>query len=94
MKPNPLIDAVNMYDVIVDSQANLMHAIGGCAVLENWDEALSTELWDLTLDTWAATRTLTPRGRAARMNLIWAEFVAKHRDVPMTALPPQPQVTQ
>jgi hypothetical protein len=89
VKTNPLLDAVRTYDVVIDSQAEMMHFIGGCEALETFDEALSEELWNLTLDAWSGTRTLSPRATQARLNLIWEDFVKAHRPAPPLKVVPE-----
>lgn len=75
---NLLIEAVKIYDQILSMEADIMVAVGGKGALENFDDALHTEVYNLIGDAWNATTKLSDRARRARLNAIWATFVKEH----------------
>ena len=75
---NLLIEAVKTYDQILSMEADIMVAVGGKDALENFDDELHTEVYNLIGDAWNATTKLSDRARRARLNAIWGAFVKKH----------------
>lgn len=76
---NPLIRAVNAYEDSICAGIDMMGEIGGAECLDNFDQELSDAVLKLTRSASEAVRKLSPRAREARLNLLWREFVAKHR---------------
>jgi hypothetical protein len=75
---NPLAAAVEAHKLLDEAHTEMMHEIGGCAVLENFDQELFDEIYDLTFGASESVDALSSRAREARLNLIWKDFMKKH----------------
>lgn len=75
MSENPLHESFDLYERLIESQGDIMHAVKGCAAFDPFDEELSGAAWDLIVDSWQACQRVSPRARRARLNAIWRDFM-------------------
>ena len=76
---NPLVEAIEALDRHFETVNTLMFEVGGEQAFKSFDEQLHDAAMDLVYDASGAVEGLKPRARRARLNLIWREFLAKHR---------------
>lgn len=79
MECNPLIEAVEVYEQLLDAQAHIMCHVGGDECLDNFDQELCDSVQNLISSTSDAVRKLSPRVKRARLNLIWKDFVREQQ---------------
>lgn len=74
---NSLAHAVEVYNHLLEIEGNLMYAIVGDAAFTPFNETLCDDVENLVRSTSDVLTHLAPRGRRARLNLIWKDFVAE-----------------
>lgn len=78
---NPLVDAIQSYDALLNMQWTIAEIIlePTCEYESIGDDPrfsdLMDDIWKLMDKTWNGVYDLSPRARRARINLIWSDFV-------------------
>jgi hypothetical protein len=81
MMSNPLIEAIRIYEDLLDSHLSLVEALGYDASGPPPAEAtkILNDVQLLVVDSAAAVSGLSGRARRARLNLLWRDFEAANR---------------
>jgi len=72
---NPLIEAFDVHERILEIQGAIMHTVKGDAAFEPFDEELCQAVNRLIYDSADKCRDLPPRARIARLNAIWRDWL-------------------
>jgi hypothetical protein len=86
-KCNPLIEAVEIYEKLLDAEGHAMYHVGGDECLDNFDQELCGDVQNLISSTSDAIRNLSPRVKRARLNLVWKDFVREQQEKRQPASP-------
>ncbi len=79
MSYNPLVEAVDAYEKLLDAEGNVMFEVSGEAAFEPFDQALCDAVSGRVSTAADAIRQLSPRARRARLNAIWDDFLREQQ---------------